>query len=67
MTDGPWPQPPFWPEDYPILLELLGEEDFERIVGRYMLRDAPHQHVAEYREFVTRIGLSSHGRADPSS
>jgi hypothetical protein len=23
QTDAPWPQPPFWPEDYPILLELV--------------------------------------------
>ncbi len=33
QTDAPWPQPPFWPDDYPILLELLGEDDVERIVG----------------------------------
>ena len=26
------PKPPFWPEDYPVLLELLGEEEFERVV-----------------------------------
>ncbi len=25
-------KPPFWPEDYPALLELLGPEEFERVV-----------------------------------
>ena len=25
-------KPPFWPEDYPSLLELLGPEEFERVV-----------------------------------
>jgi hypothetical protein len=25
-------KPPFWPEDSPALLELLGPEEFERVV-----------------------------------
>jgi len=25
-------KPPFWPEHYPDLLELLGPEEFERVV-----------------------------------
>ena len=32
-----WPIPPYHPEDYWALLELLGPEEFERIV----LRECP--------------------------
>ena len=29
-----WPIPPYWPEDYWALRELLGDEEFERIGPR---------------------------------
>ena len=32
MSVDRWPQPPFQPKDYPALLELLGQEEFERRV-----------------------------------
>ena len=32
MSTDRWPQPPFHPKDYPALLELLGQEEFERQV-----------------------------------
>ena len=32
MSTDRWPQPPFRPQDYPKLLELLGPAEFERRV-----------------------------------
>ena len=32
--EGEWPIPPLRPKDYPLLLELLGPEAFERALRR---------------------------------
>lgn len=32
--DDEWPIPPLRPQDYPLLLELLGREAFERALRR---------------------------------
>lgn len=52
-----WPRPPFWPSDYPILLELLGREAFERIVGDYV-QHAPLGHVVACPTLLADVATS---------
>ena len=44
-----WPIPPYWPEDYWALRELLGDDEFKRIV----LRECPNRGIR-----CPRTGLS---------
>ncbi|MBI4502827.1 MAG: hypothetical protein HY700_16905 [Gemmatimonadetes bacterium] len=32
MDNDEWPLPPYWLGDYPLLRELLGTEEFERLI-----------------------------------
>ncbi|NIN68039.1 MAG: hypothetical protein GTO63_25705, partial [Anaerolineae bacterium] len=41
LTD--WPKPPIWPEDLPLIRQLLTEEEFEELLRQlvWVLPDGP--------------------------
>jgi len=48
-------KPPFWPEHYTALLELLGPEEFERVVCPIDLAwvQSPEQSLTATRRVIT--------------
>ena len=77
MPTDNWPQPPFHPNDYPALRELLGQEEFERLVcgaddaskqglnypTRYALKPYPQSESHRPRDYREH----DHAEEDPGS
>ena len=40
MSDGDWPKLPIWPEDLPLIRELLTEEQYAELLRRRYCRTA---------------------------
>ena len=49
MCNDDWPKPPIWPEDLPLIRELLTEEEFEKLLSR-MVQVLPNGPLLDYRQ-----------------
>ncbi len=48
MSQQPWPIPPIWPEDLPLICELLTDEEYAELLRR-MVQVLPNGPLLNYK------------------
>ncbi len=53
MCDEEWPRPPIWPEDLPLIRQLLTDEEYAELLRR-MVQVLPNGPLLNYRQAFGR-------------